>query len=69
MPRIIKIDRKEPYLIELENKKLWICACGLSSNKAYCDGSHKLTKTEDNDKLYIYDEQKERKIVKEIKTE
>ncbi len=68
MPRIVKLDNKEPYLIEVENKKIWICACGLSSKKPYCDGSHKLTKDEDDSKLYIY-EQKEKKIVKEIKIE
>jgi len=69
MTRIIKLDKKEPYLIEIENKKVWVCACGLSSKKPYCDGSHKLTKDEDDNKLYLYNEEKERKIVKEIKIE
>jgi CDGSH-type Zn-finger protein len=69
MPRIIKLDKKEPYLIEIENKKVWVCGCGLSSKKPYCDGSHKLAKDEDDNKLYLYNEQKERRIVKEIKFE
>ncbi len=69
MARIIKLDKKEPYLIEIENKKVWVCGCGLSLKKPYCDGSHKLTKDEDDNKLYLYNEQKERRIVKEIKFE
>ncbi len=69
MARIIKLDKKEPYLIEIENKKVWVCGCGLSLKKPYCDGSHKLAKDEDDNKLYLYNEQKERRIVKEIKFE
>jgi CDGSH-type Zn-finger protein len=69
MARIIKLDKKKPYLIEIENKKVWVCGCGLSSKKPYCDGSHKLAKDEDDNKLYSYNEQKVRRIVKEIKFE
>ena len=69
MARIIKVERKEPYLVEVENKKIWVCGCGLSSKKPYCDGTHKITKDEEDSKLYLYNENKERKIVKEISTE
>lgn len=36
------IAAKEPIKVELEagNKYAW-CACGLSQNQPYCDGSHK----------------------------
>ena len=30
--------------------------CGLSKNQPFCDGSHKLTKTEEAGKLYWYDD-------------
>ena len=39
-----KIADRKPKKVELEKgeKKVW-CACGLSSNQPYCDGSHKST--------------------------
>ena len=38
-----KITQKKPYVLETEpGKKAW-CACGLSSNQPFCDGSHKGT--------------------------
>ncbi len=37
------VAQKSPYVIEEEaGKKAW-CACGLSANQPYCDGSHKST--------------------------
>lgn len=38
-----KIAQKSPYVIEVESKKYAWCACGLSENQPYCDGSHKGT--------------------------
>jgi len=36
-----KIAQKGPYVLkESAGKKAW-CACGLSQNQPYCDGSHK----------------------------
>lgn len=36
--------QKEPYLVSVEaGKKYAWCACGLSANQPYCDGSHKTT--------------------------
>jgi len=38
-----KIAQKSPYVLEVEAGKYAWCACGLSSNQPYCDGSHKAT--------------------------
>ena len=38
-----KIAQKSPYVEDVEAKKYAWCACGLSENQPYCDGSHKVT--------------------------
>jgi len=38
-----KIAQKKPYVVEVEPGKYAWCACGLSSNQPYCDGSHRET--------------------------
>ncbi len=37
------IAQKANYPVELEAGKYWWCACGLSQNQPFCDGSHKTT--------------------------
>ena len=38
------IPQKAPYLIEVEAGKVYAwCACGLSKNQPFCDGSHEET--------------------------
>jgi len=42
-------------VIKLPNgQELHICACGLSQNKPYCDGHHRLTRDEEPGKIYVY---------------
>lgn len=37
-----KIAQKSPYKVEVEAGKQYSwCACGLSTNQPFCDGSHK----------------------------
>jgi CDGSH iron-sulfur domain-containing protein 3 len=39
-----QIAQKGPYQVELrEGKSYFWCACGLSAQQPYCDGSHKVT--------------------------
>jgi CDGSH-type Zn-finger protein len=38
------VVQKQPYAIDVEAGKLYAwCACGLSQNQPFCDGSHKPT--------------------------
>jgi len=55
MPRIVKRTHSEPYKLVIGGEEKYLCRCGLSKNQPFCDGSHKLTKTEDAGKLYWYD--------------
>jgi len=46
------IANSKPIMVKLEKgeEKYW-CACGLSSNQPYCDGSHRTT---DIIQIYFY---------------
>lgn len=61
--RVVRLDRSRPFLIQVGGQNLAICACGLSKNKPYCDGTHKITRDEEPEKLYAYDEQRNRSAV------
>ena len=37
------IAQRFPYVTDVEPGKYAWCACGLSQNQPYCDGSHKTT--------------------------
>ncbi len=56
MPGAEKIDDKSK-LLEYE---INICGCGLSKDKPFFDGSHKITRDEDENKVYIKNRNKER---------
>lgn len=60
MARIVRHDAKKPYVVEIGGQRLAFCACGLSKNKPYCDGTHKVTTDEEDGKLYIYDREGKR---------
>jgi len=66
MARLIKHDKNAPYEIpEGTELPLWICGCGISKNKPFCDGSHKKTRDEAPDEIYTYDDQGRVPIIKQ----
>jgi CDGSH-type Zn-finger protein len=57
MARMIRHEKNLPYEIpEGTELPIYICGCGLSKNKPFCDGSHKRTADETANEVYAYDE-------------
>jgi CDGSH-type Zn-finger protein len=68
MPRLVLHERNRPYMVKVGDQELHLCACGLSNNKPYCDGSHKRTLDEGSE-LFLYDETGRLKVTSFYKKE
>lgn len=55
MARLIKHEEKMPQEVKVGDESKWICMCGLSKNKPFCDGMHKQIEGEEEGKLYKYE--------------
>ena len=47
MARLVKLDATGPIRIDPQEKPVFICACGLTKNFPFCDGTHKKCKDEE----------------------
>ena len=60
MARLVKHEENAPMEIKVGDESKWICMCGLSKNKPFCDGNHKKAHGEEAGKLYVYNKETQR---------
>jgi len=66
MARLVKHERNGPYEIpDGTELPVYVCGCGLSKNKPFCDGSHKKTRDEQAGEIYVYDQSGRVRVDKE----
>lgn len=60
MAREIRHDATQPEILDEEDlgddRKLYVCRCGLSEDQPLCDGSHNATGDEEEDTVYKYED-------------
>jgi CDGSH-type Zn-finger protein len=62
MARLVRHEATGPIEVKPQTQSVWICACGLTQNAPFCDGSHKIAKQNDKPgQVCVYD--KARKAV------
>lgn len=72
MARLIRHDATKPFKIDPATlppgKAIFICACGLSRNLPFCDGTHKGCVNEQPGTLYVYDESRQNVIEQRVES-
>lgn len=58
MTRVVKLGDRQPLVLHkaaIPGSTIAVCRCGLSQAWPLCDGSHTATRSEEDDKLYLYE--------------
>lgn len=62
MARIVKHEDTKPIEVKVGGESKWICACGMTKNKPFCDGSHRQCQDEQEGKVYKYENGKRTEV-------
>jgi CDGSH-type Zn-finger protein len=63
MARLVRHEDDGPHEVKPAAESRWICMCGLSRNRPYCDGSHlAIPEKEKPGKLYRWEGDEAREI-------
>lgn len=54
MARMVRLEATGPIEVKPQSQSVWICACGLTQNGPFCDGSHKKARQEKPGSLCVY---------------
>ncbi len=66
MARLVRHDKSGPYEVPAGTElPAYICGCGLSKNKPFCDGTHRKTRDENPAELYSYDDNGRVNLIKQ----
>ncbi|WP_312908400.1 CDGSH iron-sulfur domain-containing protein [Natronosalvus caseinilyticus] len=75
MARLVRHDATGPRKLEeddidSEKGNVAICQCGLAETYPFCDGTHRTTRDERADELYVYetdeDDDRSRRVVEDV---
>lgn len=55
MARVVVHEATAPLEVKASSESRWVCMCGLSASRPFCDGSHRLARDETGGRLYRYE--------------
>jgi len=62
MARLVRHDANEPIEIKPQQDSVWICACGLTQDLPFCDGSHNKSADEPAGEVCVYDKSRQKVV-------
>jgi CDGSH-type Zn-finger protein len=62
MSRVVTFSANTPLELKPQQRSVWLCQCGLSQNRPFCDGSHAVAQKERPGTLCAYNPVTQKRI-------